>query len=1040
MPGARRALFGLLFLFSGAAGLIYELVWVRQLYLFFGSTIHSVTTVVAAYMGGLGLGAYLIGRRADRHPSPALLYGVLEIAIGLFGLLSYSILRLVGHGYMAMARTVELGLWPATVAKFTVAFVVLLLPTFLMGGTLPVLTRAFAGERIGRLRRELALFYGLNTVGGVLGCTLAGYVLIEHVGMRTTLLLTGLLNLAVGVAAIAIVRSRALPAEAAAPEPEAEPTFVADPGLTTRRLALWLIGLTAFASLLYEIAWTRVLVLVVGSSTYAFTTVLACFLLGIGLGSLVAVGRGRPPRDLLLLGALGQGGIAVLASLLFPFFSTLPVFIVATLQVHFLRAEELLLLHALVIAAVIVPPALGMGVSFPLLAELAAERRGTTGRETGRAYLANTLGSIAGTVVTGFALIHTLGSERTLVLGVVLNAGAAAVLAWWAWKQRGGTGVPVAVERVPVMLAALALVVAVGTPGWSDRLLDRGPAIYGRDRLDRAQLRSYLRGVGAEQLRFDEGWNAAVSVWRNGNATWLKSNGKSDASSLADMNTQVLVGLLPALAHPAPRTAFVIGLGSGATARAVADVPGMQRLEVVEIERAVVEAASYFEDVNGGVLRDPRVRLIEDDARSALQLTSDSFDLIVSEPSNPWIAGVSSLFTSDFFEVAESRLARGGVFGQWIQTYRVRPEIVAVVVANLRAVFPHVEMWYANPSDLVVLASREPIRWSEARLAAALSPGTATGRTAIDWLRVETPAQFLGLFLLGENGTAVLSGTARFEHTDDRPALEFAAARGLLVSPGVGGVFGQLLDLKWTLRDTLPLLDGWTVAPAVWRLAYARSLPADNRHSLALAEEALQLAPDDAAARGEVGRVLFERSEFRSAHVHLRAALERRPRDGRLLLLSGVATAALGDLPGARELLSRARESGGDSAYASSVLAELAVGERDYATAAAEARRALRALRPTLANPFPSALESAVNRLAIEAPPPLAAPVMELAVATRPSWDLAYRGGALAYARWGGEWCARAAQLAEELTRFGWTTREYLGLLRPCAGRWQGSL
>jgi spermidine synthase len=1040
--GARRAAFGLLFFLSGAAGLIYELIWVRQLYQFFGSTIHSITTVVAAYMGGLGLGAWVLGRWADRHRNPAALYGLLELAIGVFGMLSPLIFAGVGATYMGLARVLEPGLWPATIIKFVVAFAVLLVPTFLMGGTLPILTRAFAGASTADLRRELALFYGLNTVGGVAGCALAGYVLIERVGLWQSLLGTGLLNLSLGAVAIALTRQDGETEED--PEPTGgtgdyaatPPTFVADAPPETRRLATLLIGVTAFASLLYEIAWTRVLVLVVGSSTYAFTTILACFLLGIGLGSLVAVGRGRPPRDLLVAAALVQAGVGVLASLLFPFFRALPVYIVGTLQVPFLSPVELLVLHGLPLAAVVIPPALGMGLAFPVLAELAAQRTGSTGRETGRAYFANTLGSITGAVLTGFVFIHAVGSERALLLGVVVNVAAAAAIAWRLHRDRGGQGPLAAVERAPLLLGALALVIALFTPSWSRRLLDRGPAIYGRERMDRGDLHNFLRGLSAEQLSFEEGWNAAISVWRNGSTTWLKSNGKSDASSLADMNTQMLVGLLPAAAHPDPRRVFVIGFGSGVTARALADVPGVERLEVAEIERAVVRAAPLFSHVNGDVLRDPRVRLIEDDARSALQLSREPYDLIVSEPSNPWIAGVAALFTRDFFAIVAARLRDDGVFAQWVQTYRVPPGVVAVVVANLRRVFPHVEMWYANQSDLVLLGSRRPIRWDRARVEALMAPATPTGRAFHDWIRVDRPAGLLGYYLLGERGMERLAGQAPFTHTDNLPALEFVAARGLFLQGTVGTTFDSLLAIRAAAGDSVPSLQGeWRLEPGELEAAYAEVLPTDSRFRQPLARQALERSPNDPGRRGLLGRVLLEANEFRAALAHLTPAVRERATDARLLLAAGIAASATGDLTAGRAYLERARDAGGDSVYAMAVLAETAVGLGDYPHAAEQATRAIRGLRPTIATPFPAALQTALRRLANEAPPEVAAPVAEEAVRRFPSWDLAYQGGAFAYARWGGPKCARAAELAAELPRFGWTDREVLRLIGRCVGR-----
>ena len=960
MPGARRArhaLFGLIFVLSGAAGLVYELVWVRELYEVFGSTIHSVTTVVAAYMGGLGLGAWLLGRRADALPRPARLYGILELGIGLFGLASPWVVRGVGAVYLDLARTLGPGLWAGTAIKFVFAFVVLLIPTFLMGGTLPILTRAFAGDRSEELRGELALFYGLNTVGGVAGCVLAGYVLIEFVGLRASLLATAALNLALGAAALLLARAPepAVPARAV----ESEPVFTPDPGPTTRRLATVLIGCTALASLLYEIAWTRALILVIGSSTYAFTTILACFLLGIGLGSLIAVGRGRPPRDLLLRAAAVQGGIAVLASLLFPFFRTLPVYVVATLQVPFVSVGELLALHGLAVALVVIPPAVGMGYSFPLLAELASERAGATGREVGRAYLANTLGSIAGAVVTGFVLVHLIGSERTLLVGVVVNVAAAGVLAWWAWRERGGTGLPVGVERLPAALGVLALVIALATPSWSSRLLDRAPAVYGRTRLERGDLGRYLRGYGSEQLFFKEGWNSAVSVWRDGNQTWLKVNGKVDASSVADMDTQVSLGLLPALAQGRPRRAFVVGFGSGATTRTIADVPGIVRIDVAEIERAVLRASVDFRDVNRDVLADPRVHVIEDDARSALMLADSAYDVIVSEPSNPWIAGVASLFTRDYFQVVARRLAPGGVFCQWLQMYRVTPGAVAVVVANLRAAFPHVEIWFANSSDLMVLGSREKIRWNGARIADALRPGTPTAQAMRAWLQVNEPVQLLGHFLLGERGVAALAGGAPFPHTDDHPALEFEAARSLLAGTTAQSVFDSLLALKAAVGDSLPALDDWTVPAGAWRAAYAAALPDDNAEALHSAELAVRAAAREPAYQGLLGTVLFGRRDFRAAAVHLDSALAARPDDPRLLLTAGLTYLALSNPAKGRALLDRVAAQGGDSAFASAVLAELDANNGNFAAAAVEAIRAIGSLRPTLARQFPGALEGA---------------------------------------------------------------------------------
>ena len=1024
----RRALFGLLFLLSGAAGLIYEQLWIRELQHFFGSTIHSITTVVAAYMGGLGLGAWFGGKRADESRNPAAWYGLLELAIGVFGILSPLVFRGVGASYLALARAVEPGLWLATALKFVFAFAVMLVPTFLMGATLPILTRAFAGLQAAHLRRELALFYGLNTVGGVLGCALGGYYLVEYVGTTTSLLGCGLLNLALGAIAVAATRLPATAPSALVIEPEPESVLVeGDPEL--RRLAIRLIGLTAFASLLYEIAWTRVLVLLVGSSTYAFTTILVCFLLGLGLGSLLAIGKGRGIRELVIRAALIQGAIAALAALLFPFFRALPVYIISTLQVPFLSPVELILLQSLALAVVIIPPAVGMGMAFPILTELASSRAATSGGQTGRAYFANTIGSIAGAVVTGFLLIHTIGSERTLMIGVAVNVVAVALLT--RRLHRDGQRGLAPGERAPLLLAVLALVIALLTPSWSGRLLDRGPAIYGRDMRTRHDLDHFLRGYGGEQVVFDEGWNAAISVWRNGGTVWLKSNGKADASTIADMNTQALLGLLPMLAHPHPSRAFIIGFGSGTTVRAVADVPGMRQIDVAEIERAVLRAAPHFAVVNGNVLADPRVRVIEDDARSALQLAGEPYDVIASEPSNPWVAGVASLYTPEYFRIARSRLADDGVFVQWVQTYRVPVAVVAVVVANLRSVFPHVEMWYSNTADLMLVAANHPIQWNHDRFTALFQPGSATAQSMYDWLEAVRPSDLLGRFIMGDRGTEALARSATFTHRDNRPSLEFVAARSLLAT-GLGSVFDSMMAMRNAAGDTLPALTGWRLARGEWLSAYARSLPTEGRLAQAFAEQALAAAPDDPERHGDLGVVLFNRNDPRAALTHLQAALRGLPTNAHYLLHAALATNALGDRAGARALFERARAAGGDSIQATSMLGEIAADEGDWQRAAHETSRALRGLRPTLATPFPASLQNNLRKLAEHAPPFVAAPVMEEAVRLRPAWDMSYWAGAMTNLRWGGTHCRRAAELVDELTRFGWTDREKVELLRRC--------
>ncbi len=792
---AARA-YGLLFFLSGATGLVYELLWVRVLYQTFGSSIQSVTTVVAAYMGGLGLGAWLLGRRADRDLRPAALYGMLEIAIGLFGLISPLVLGFAHRLYLGAAGAFQLTGAISLALRFGLAAVVLLVPTTLMGGTLPVLTRAFMGADRGELKRALGLLYGLNTLGAVVGTALAGFFLVELVGIRASLWGTAAVNLALGAGALALARSMA-PVSESVRTPGA-----AIPGAAPQRvryLACALLALTAFASLLDEIAWTRVLLMVVGGSTYAFTLVLLVFLLGIGLGSEFVARRSarRPPSA--ADAALAQGITGAGAALLLLFFAVLPVYVIAVFGHIKFGAGTRLMLLGVAVGAVVLIPAFGMGLSFPLLADLAAPRDAARAADVGTAYALNTLGGIAGAVLTGFVLVVALGTEATLRIGLVINGVAALALAGLAAHGVAEGSPEHRALRRRVLgagaLAGVALGGAVGAPRWATHLIDLGPTIYAREPMDAARRQAFLAHRGSRLLAFQEGRNATVSVWEGLSGRTLRVNGKVDASDHSDMNTQIMVGLAAAAARPHPASALVIGFGSGVTTRVLADVPGMRRVRVVEIEPAVLEMGRYFAGVNDSVLTRPGVAALVDDARSALQLEKQRYDIIASEPSNPWVAGVATLYTPEYFRIVRSRLADDGVFCQWLQIYQLPLDVAAGIVRNLRQAFPHVEVWFSTGVDLQILASGRPLRYDRAWLERLFDAKTAIGVLSREWLGIDSAGDHVGRRLLGEAGATLLSTRGTLIHRDDRPQLEFVAARRFLDPVWDPYVFDSLLAI-----------------------------------------------------------------------------------------------------------------------------------------------------------------------------------------------------------------------------------------------------
>ncbi|HYT04608.1 MAG TPA: fused MFS/spermidine synthase [Gemmatimonadales bacterium] len=1019
---AARA-YAVLFFLSGATGLVYELLWVRVLYQAFGSTIQSVTTVVAAYMGGLGLGAWLLGRRADRHPRPAALYGLLEIAVGAFGLISPLVLGLAHRAYLGAAGALQLG-GPASVAlRFGLAALVLLVPTTLMGGTLPVLTRAFMGADRSELKRSVGLLYGLNTLGAVAGTALAGFFLIEHVGIRASLWGTAAVNLALGAGALVLARPIA-PVPQPADGPVAATPGPGQPYL--RHLALALLALTAFASLLDEIAWTRVLVMVVGGSTYAFTLVLLVFLLGIGLGSGLVARRGAARPATAADAALAQGIAGAGAALLLPFFAALPLYVVGVFGHAEFGAGVRLLLLGVAVGAVVLIPAVGMGLSFPLLTDLAAPRDAARAADVGSAYAVNTLGSIAGAVLTGFVLVVALGTETTLRIGLLINGVAALALAGLAARGVAEGSAEHRALRLRVLgagaLASVALGVAFGAPGWSPGLIDLGPTIYAREPMSAAARQAFFAHRGARQLAFREGRNATVSVWETLSGRTLRVNGKVDASDQADMNTEIMLGLAPAAARPDAATALVIGFGSGVTARVLADVPGMRRVRAVEIEPAVLELSRYFAGVNDTVLRRPTVSVVVDDARSALQLERDRFDVIVSEPSNPWVAGVATLYTPEFFHIVRARLADDGVFGQWIQLYQLPLSVVAGIVRNLREVFPHVEVWFSTNVDLIVLASDRPLRYDRRWLDRLFAPGTGVAVLSGEWLGIDSVGDHFGRRLLGDAGAARLGARGALVHRDDRPELEFVAARRFLDPVWDPHVFDSLLAIGVQAGEspgTSPVL-----------LARALTAPRVQSTQIALLAAANRARPDDPvwAVRLAGARYAAGDTGFADSVVPRVLARSRHPE---ALVWGAFLAQQRGDTGRQRSLLLEVLARGGDTAEARAGLGVLAARAAHWTEAAADVRAALAVARSTYRHPLPTgALREALTRLALEAPPRLADSVLTTALSAHAGWATLYELRARVALREGR--CDEAGEQFLTLLDFGIEVEQGPGLVSAC--------
>jgi predicted membrane-bound spermidine synthase len=781
-PALPFSLLAVCFLGSGFTGLVYELLWTRRLQLTFGSTTYSITAVLAAFMAGLGLGGYLIGRRVDRSRlSPVRIYAYLELGVGLYALASLPLLSLCEWLYAALQAWLGLGQWGAALLKLLLAFPVLAFPAALMGGTLPALTRALCESR-STLHLTVSRLYGVNTIGAATGTALTGLVLIESLGIWQSMVLAALVNLS--IAALVLGRLRREPAEHSAPA-EPIPEAAAAPELRLRAhlrspailFCAIAVTLTGFLSMLYQIVWTRMISLVVGSSSYAFAIVLAIFLLGLALGALLysRTAASRPPA---------AGGLAVLllglglwVTLTLSLIPLLPEIMIRLAQIPGVGYLRLLAFELVLALTLLLVPTLILGAALPMSMGIVSRALGQLGRDVGGVYLANTGGAIAGSVLTGFALIPLLGSERTLLIGVLLNLVLAAVgiLAFGGPPLRRAIGLAGTLAVTAVCLMQPSWPPSVFDSGLGTRLdavRAKGPLELAR-RLERAPSR----------LRFlEEGVNATVSVREFPNQLTLLVNGKPDASTGGDMTTQATLGAIPLLAHPRPTEVAVIGFGSGVTAHVATFFPEVQRIDVVEIERAVLRAAPLFRAVNGGVEEHAKVNLLLDDARSLLRTSSRRYDVIISEPSNPWMAGVASLFSADYYELARRRLKPGGIFGQWLQLYRIDAEAVAMILRTMLTSFPEVEVWHADAHNLILLGSDGPIRHSLDRVERAYRADHRLRVVGAAFGPGPQAEHFFGCFLLGRGRLEqIVSRFGARRMTDDHPILEYHVLRGLFL-------------------------------------------------------------------------------------------------------------------------------------------------------------------------------------------------------------------------------------------------------------------
>jgi spermidine synthase len=772
------------FFLSGLAGLIYEVVWARQLSLFLGITSYAHTAVITAYMAGLAAGSLYFGRRADRHHEPLKVYAWLEIGVGLYAALTPWLFTGLQHGYISIAEVTSIGTTSGHLTRFAVALLALLVPTFLMGGTLPLLVRGFVTE-LPSLGKITGRFYGINTLGAVTGTVLAGYLLIPKLGLKLSILTGAGINLAIAVVILLLLQKK--PATDTGTRPG--PVEVKRPAAHTNesyparfRLVVFAgFGAAGFAALLAQMAWIRALILVVGGSVYAFTITLASFLAGIGLGSLIytrflAADKGQNKNSWqsakFEMAAILALSISLALLLGLPVTGKLPGWFMAgyAAGLHSNFAVFQLFIFALC-ASVIALPTVFMGILFPLMTAIWTPSLWYSGRGVGSVYAINTAGTVLGALVGGLFLLPWLGVHGSILVAATIYLLVAT--AYWFVSAESQKPLKRVIAAILVLVFS---VLAWSLPPWNKLLMVSGVFSF-PDRLAKQLPGSSLETIVErnELVYYAEGLDGIVAVRRSGNDRALVINGKADASSREDLPTQILLGQLPLALDRRVNSALVIGLGSGITAGTIATSDQLNSMTILEISKEVVEASSYFRAENRNVLADPRVSLVTADARNYLMASADTYDLIVSEPSNPWITGISNLFTDEFFKLAKKRLNPGGVMTQWFHTYGMSNDDLRSVLKTFAKHFAYVSLWSPVFEDIIIMGSNEPhaIAWGQSN-----NQGESKRMEELERAQVFGFRDLVRLYLMGGELVSDYASGAEI-NSDNYPVIEFNAPKNL---------------------------------------------------------------------------------------------------------------------------------------------------------------------------------------------------------------------------------------------------------------------
>ncbi len=789
----------LIFILSGASALIYEVIWMRQLTLVFGSTVFATSTVLTAFMAGLALGSYYFGRKIDEsNISPLKLYAILEVGIGGFCIVWPLLLSVLTAIYVLIFQNITTEFYTLSLIRFILTFGILLIPSTLMGGTLPVLTRFFV-KRLEQLGTNIGLLYALNTFGAVIGTVAAGFILIEALGITWSLRVAIIINICVAIVAWVLSLQTHKIEEDEETAIAHEVTDVDEPteqpqqikigtwNIQEKTLVLAAIGISGFCALAYEVLWTRILVFFLGSTTYAFATMLAAFLFGIALGSMIFsrwVDRIRQP---LIAFGIVQLGIGLFALLLLPAFESL-YGITYALQSTFGGSRFWAFFSCFLVMSL---PTFLMGASFPLVTKIYTGNTCQLGRSIGNVYAVNTVGSILGAFCAGFILIPLLNIRPSIVLAIMLNTAIGSLLVMTGWQTAKAQNTTTAKQvtqgigiGVPILNIGFAVIL----------LLTLNQPLFLKSTIFKTQR------PGDTVIDYKEEIDATVTTLKDAEDVYrlyVDANQAADASRW-DSPSHRVIAHLPLLLHPNPKRALVVGFGMGLTSYSITQ-HGVQ-VDAIELSKGVIAAArEHFAHVNGNIFDSRLFNYSINDGRNHIRMTKKKYDMISTGIIHPLVsAGSSNIYTADFYALCKEILAEDGVMCQWVPLHRLPEAHFKMIVRTFRYVFRETTLWYKYTPDFVILiGTLEPLTINyKDFIARSKKPGIRQGLAADDL----DGLSLLDSFMMGPEKVIKYVGQGPI-HTDDRPRLEFFKATDLTSSTAQ-----NIIGMQTHRENVIPLL------------------------------------------------------------------------------------------------------------------------------------------------------------------------------------------------------------------------------------------